>query len=961
MPSKSCWGEAAIALAVAGVLSSPKFTLAQSSSRPNIIVILGDDLGYNEFGFQGSTTFKTPNLDALAASGTRFTNGYASCPLCTPTRAGLLTGRYQERFGVEYNANTADPSIGLPHDQSTLANALDSLGYSTGIVGKWHLGLTPDNLPTNRGFGSFYGYLPAAHDYFTDSSDNPVYRNTTPDPSWSQSGAYLPDVLSQEASSFIDLHHSDSNPFFLYLPYDTIHTPLEAKPSDLAMFPNLTGTTQVRAAMTYAMDRGVGQIMQTLQRDALASNTLIFFLSDNGGAADKFGADNTPLNGTKASMLEGGIRVPFVMAGPGVPSGMTYNQPISSLDIFPTVLSAAGSSSLPNNLDGVNLLPYINGQTPAATPHNELFWRLGAEAAVRNGDWKLATVNGAYKLFNLADDIGETTDLSAQNPAIVSRLKSDLTVWEAQLAKPLADPSTFLPIPQSANFTFVPPAVAGSAVAWNNTSTWRDRDAGGIVTTLNPVDSFANTSLTFPAAPWGYTAMNNMTRMDSLTFMANSLALGTDSAPSGAGTIFIRGNPVLLTPALNGAAPTIRLQGSSVSASSYAFAVNMDMQLLGDLQITGDGVSSYSLNGAISDYGSSPRAVIKTGSSSVGIYGSNSYSGGTTIAGGTVSILFPSSLGAGGSPVTLTTGGALRFDGSFAMAHPIQMTSPAGGVINTNGQSVTIAGAVNGTALTKTGGGTLALAAVPVHLDSLKLAAGTLVLPSAATSSLNSVPVIASSADLDLGAGPLIINYTGAAPLSAVRNLLINGRGAPGYGNATWNGSGGICSSMVRTGSGLSLALGYADNAALAAIDPHGSYTSFGGQTVSSNSILIRMTLAGDANLDGVVDGDDIAILGTHFNKPGSDQWFYGDFNYSGNCDSLDMTLLGTTFGKNMISLAPAQLSAQYGSAFASAFQAGMSSSAVPEPGMAGMIGAAAAIALITPRRRRRCAYRRDA
>ena len=404
-------------------------------ARPNIVFIAADDLGYAELGVQGCRDIPTPNIDSIAASGVRFTDGYVSCPVCSPTRAGWITGRYQQRFGHEFNpgpAQQADPNFGLPLSEVTLANQLKAAGYATGIVGKWHLGYRPEFHPQKRGFDEFFGFLGGAHPYLPTLGADPILRGTQP----VEEREYLTEAFAREALDFIERHRNQ--PFFLYLSFNAVHAPLQATEKYLARFSQTQDQRRrTFAAMLSAMDDAVGRVLQRLREHKLEDNTLVVFISDNGGPTNNTSSRNDPLRGYKGQVLEGGIRVPFLMQWKArLPKGLVYREPVISLDIFPTVVAAAGASLPANPLDGVNLLPYLTGQSKGA-PHHALYWRFGAQAAIRKGPWKMVRLaDGQPQLYNLAEDIGESRDLASAQPAKLKELLEDWEAWNRQLSPP---------------------------------------------------------------------------------------------------------------------------------------------------------------------------------------------------------------------------------------------------------------------------------------------------------------------------------------------------------------------------------------------------------------------------------------------------------------------------------------------------------------------------------------------
>ena len=413
---------------------------AAAPRRPNIILILADDLGYAELGVQGCRDIPTPHIDSLARHGVRFTSGYVSCPLCSPSRAGLLTGRYQQRFGHEFNPGpqqAAAPEFGLDADEVTLAERLRPFGYATGMVGKWHLGFRPEVQPTARGFGEFFGFLEGANSYVPDPARRvagPIMRGTEP----VEEAEYLTDAFGREAVAFIERHREE--PFFLYLPFNAVHAPLQASPQYLDRFGDLADQNRrTFAAMLSALDDNVGRVLTTLRDLSLEEETLVVFLSDNGGPTARTTSSNTPLRGYKAQMWEGGLRVPFILQWQGhVPADRVYRLPVSSLDLHATCVAAAGEAVATEwRLDGEDLLPYLTGHR-TGRPHETLYWRMGEQHAVRHGDWKLVVTADQTTpgLYNLAEDLAEQHDLAAQRPDTAAELGRLYETWAAELEEP---------------------------------------------------------------------------------------------------------------------------------------------------------------------------------------------------------------------------------------------------------------------------------------------------------------------------------------------------------------------------------------------------------------------------------------------------------------------------------------------------------------------------------------------
>ena len=426
-------------------LCSPTALLAATppalASKPNILVIVSDDQGYADVGFHGSTEILTPNLDRLAKSGVQCTSGYVSHPFCSPTRAGLMTGRYQQRFGHVFNPfyDPKNENEGLPLNEKLLPEHLRAAGYVTGWIGKWHLGAAPEFVPERRGFDEGFGFIGGGHHYFnwkpgTGEYNLPIQRNRQP----VDVPEHYTTRLGTEAVAFAK-HHTES-PWFLYLAFNAPHTPHEPTPERAAKFSQIQNRQRARyAAQISLMDDAIGEVLAALDATHQRERTLIFFFSDNGGPLN-VGTLNTPLRGGKGEVLEGGVRVPFLVSWPGqLASGLKYDQPVSSLDVFATSLAVAGAKMPADKpYDSVNLLPHLLGEIKTA-PHNRLFWRTGTgqSAAVREGDWKLVRrQHEPDELYNLAKDIGEAKNLATEQPAKLKHLAMALTAWEKELPPP---------------------------------------------------------------------------------------------------------------------------------------------------------------------------------------------------------------------------------------------------------------------------------------------------------------------------------------------------------------------------------------------------------------------------------------------------------------------------------------------------------------------------------------------
>jgi arylsulfatase A-like enzyme len=430
----------AIQLLFGKTVARAESSRTSSTAKPNIVLIFADDLGYGELSIQGSTDILTPNIDSIAQNGIRFTQGYVTHPVCAPSRAGLLAGQYQHRFGFEHNPGPArfvETDFGIEPSVTTLAERLKALGYRTGMVGKWHLGYRAECQPSANGFDEFFGFLGGGHNYLPEkrkTDRRPILRNDQP----IDEPAYLTDAFGREAVDFI--MRNEKQPFFLYLSFNAVHMPLEATSEDLEKYNAIHDRKRrTYAAMTEAMDRAVGDVLSTLRKLNLEEDTLVFFISDNGGPTPKTTSSNLPLRGYKGQLYEGGIRVPFLMQWKNqLPAGMTYDHPVSTLDVHSTAVAATGEKLDPQwKLDGIDLLPYLKGEN-TDRPHQTLFWRSGARHAVLHDGWKLVLQKDVSvpQLFHIAEDIGETEDLAGENPKKVEQLQELFAQWSSQMESP---------------------------------------------------------------------------------------------------------------------------------------------------------------------------------------------------------------------------------------------------------------------------------------------------------------------------------------------------------------------------------------------------------------------------------------------------------------------------------------------------------------------------------------------
>ncbi len=420
-------------------------TSLRADDRPNIVVIVADDMGYADAGFTGAKDILTPNLDKIAASGVVFKQGYVNHPFCGPSRAALLSGRYQQRFGFETNVvyDPSNPLAGIDPNEKLFPKRLQKAGYTTGCVGKWHLGAAEPFHPNKRGFDYFYGFLGGGHHYFQIDLTKPVkegylqglVRNKRP----ADFEGYLTTALSRDAVKFVNDNKED--PFFLYLAYNAPHGPLQAPAEDIARYKHIPDKKRrIYAAMVDVMDRGIGEVITALETNGLRENTLVFFISDNGGPQGSLkkpsawnGSNNLPFRGGKGDLYDGGIHVPFIASWPSkIPAGTVYDKPVIAIDVARTAVAVAGGNAQAKPaMEGVDLIPFVTGKKEGS-PHDALFWR-GDDG----GRWAVLDADGTKhlrdekneELFHLPDDIAEANNLIQTNPERASDLRARWTVW----------------------------------------------------------------------------------------------------------------------------------------------------------------------------------------------------------------------------------------------------------------------------------------------------------------------------------------------------------------------------------------------------------------------------------------------------------------------------------------------------------------------------------------------------
>ncbi|MBN1642601.1 MAG: sulfatase-like hydrolase/transferase [Anaerolineae bacterium] len=433
-----------------------------TTSRPNIVTFMTDDQGYGDLSCMGNTDFRTPHLDGLAASGVRFTNWYANSPVCSPSRASLLTGRYPGNAGVRAILAGHRTASGLPQQVPTLATALRAQGYRTAMYGKWHLGLCPGSRPEDHGFDEWFGFMAGCVDYYShifywgmnrggpgNDPTHDLWHNGVE--VW-ENGRYLTELITEHAVRYIRHAAQDPQPFYLYVGYNAPHYPMHAPSEYVDRFRHLAPDRRIMAAMLSAMDDGVGAICAELKRQGIWENTAISFMSDNGPSRETrnwldgrqdpyYGGSSGALKGHKFSLYEGGIRVPGIVSWPrAIPGGQVVDAPAAAMDLFPTFLHLAGGDPDAYALDGIDLMPLLTVGAPL--PERDLLWEMQDQTAIRRGPWKLV-LNGrlvegappedAVHLSHLDEDMGERRNLLDAKPELAAALRASAQAWRADI------------------------------------------------------------------------------------------------------------------------------------------------------------------------------------------------------------------------------------------------------------------------------------------------------------------------------------------------------------------------------------------------------------------------------------------------------------------------------------------------------------------------------------------------
>ncbi len=885
------------------------------AQKPNIIMLFSDDAGYADFGFMNQVTgltskIRTPNLDALAAQSMVMSNAYVSSSVCAVSRAGLLTGRYQERFGMDYNiANTNDPNDGIPTNEFLLTEAMKQAGYSTGVFGKWHVGAEPAKQPNNQGVDYFYGVLAGGRPYFAPGGVNvlrnnaPIqwqneasFNNIAPDPVL---GREFTDSIDDEASQYIAQHANQANPFFMYVPFTAPHEPFDqAKQQDLAQYDDsgLTGDRKDVAALMTSLDRAVGNIMTRLTdpngdgntSDSVANNTIIVFANDNGGQApdsttqNQIVQDNGNLRGYKGQGWEGGIRTPMLIHLPGGPTGV-FDQPVTTLDMMPTFLAAAGAP-LPANLDGKNLLPYLEGQQTGVI-HDTLFWRGGQSYwAMRQGDWKLVHggLTAGVQLYHLnPDGTGELTSYNTTEPALFNSMLKQFVDWEATLAKPTQTALRFTNRFDAFRFK----TDSGTNVKWRDANVWQNDDNPAVVTSMQREDPYANAVLVFqPRNDASYVANNNITRSTGyyegnidagilsppglIEFMMNELRLNGSFSGAANQSATLTGFPLMFVKNLSGGGPKITLDATSTTANTFAYNVNMDIVLHDSLEITGNGTQPLTINGQIRDF-NGPNALTKTGSSIVKLAGNNTYFGNTIVSGGVLQIDGPNAALANTAKVSVGAQSSLVLASGRIHTPVVEIAS--GGTFQFNGGILETAQVIG--SLTNNGGD---------FRPGLSIAKTTI------------------SGDFTQNAGQLSIELGGTTAGTQFDQLLVSGTAAI---------SGSLTVTLANLGGGLfSPALGSTFEI-IHANSLSGAFSSISAPTLSggrkwavqntTNSVLLQVVsgLAADFDHNNAVNAADLLIWK---NSLGVNA--LGDANGDGVTDPADFLVWQRQVGMQLLS-----------------------------------------------------------
>lgn len=711
----------AVAAMFSAVLPSPA---ADARDRPNVLVIISDDAGFADFGFQGSKKIPTPNFDALAARGVVFSSAYAGS-VCSPSRAMLTTGMYTARIGYSNNISstgfvtkpiTEAASVqGLPLDAVTIWERMQSIGYSTACIGKWHLGAHTNgvrngetvlgNEPQNQGIEHFLGIIAGSRSFWVgEAKGTQALRYVASDGQGGvtadkvveadYAGQYITDTFGDMTVDYIRKHASAEKPFFLYSSFTAPHNPMHATEEDIAAIARLghgmKKNREIQAAMQYALDRNIGKIMDALDdpnadgdtADSIRGNTLIIFVNDNGGDSHDDNpnySSNWPLRHGKGSQWEGGIRVPMIIAGAGLDpvyqdEGVDFfDHPVHVIDILPTSFMAGGGAFTKKDvIDGVDLMPYLN-DPDKGEPHKTLFLRRysGLQHAVRQGNYKLIhRPTDGYLLFDVVNDMGEKDNLAKEMPELVQQLKRVMTDYDVLMDKPRHD-NMALRTNAFDDFRFREGMAKSSR--WSEEDAWTDSDKP-VQATLTPYDSSPNTALIFRNRDISdYESINDLRRVGGQPFMANRIAFIHRETPlKGKGTATIAGQPVLLAKDLKGRPPRLALHTKKPDARTYTFDVKLDIHLYDSLQVLGDGNQNFVVSGDLVE-ARAGLSLTKTGTSTLTLKGKNGLTGPIDIKEGKL-LAAGSGDALGGAEIRLGQDGALQASGPLELDQNNQLS-----------------------------------------------------------------------------------------------------------------------------------------------------------------------------------------------------------------------------------------------------------------------------------------------
>ncbi len=659
-----------------------------TQSKPNVVLIIANDAGWADFGFQGSTDIPTPNLDQISKRGVRFSNAYAGS-VDSMSRASLMTGLLHSRIGFETNPPQSEfilgtaPTVGLSPDQVTVFDRLKEFGYQTGFVGTWGLGAHHDNVqngivfrtgnrPTRQGVESFRGLLANSRSPWVGQASglealrhqfighNGVMKDQMVEDDLN--GKYITDVFGDWSVDFIRSRHENKKPFFLCTSFTATGGPVQAKKVDLSKIDSMAnGLSEKRrtyAAMMLAMDRQVGRIIDALRDpnndgctdDSIENRTLVLFVGDNGGDCcddESNGSRNGILRGGKGDAWEGGLRVPMLIAGEVVRKnarGSSFDAPVHLVDILPTIANFASSKpKVYHELDGVDLMPFINDDLEGP-PHEHLYFRVGPDhrVAIRMGNWKLHYLkNVGFALLDLSENPSEVNQRCQleSHPEIADKMKQILTDYEVQFPRPHWGVAN-----HCVEFRFCEGLRSESN--WSDKRIWSDEKMSSGLRSLTPLDGFANTGLVFRSLGAGsYRSRNDLTRTSGLPFIANYIRIRSREVKTVRDAkAMIVGNPILLTPSLDNVPASIQLDSVSPSQLHIEFDFHLEVQLYSDLRITGDGSDEYRFSGGISEYRRGCN-ILKIGKSAVTFAGPSKLSGTIEVRSGTLRIEHAAALG----------------------------------------------------------------------------------------------------------------------------------------------------------------------------------------------------------------------------------------------------------------------------------------------------------------------------